>query len=571
MSNHELSLTIYNSALLSKIATQICKAIVTIYNQQPEFLREKYRKVKWENSSNQLALINKFIELLSTSKNWEEVIKKVEVSLAAILENDIINSPTIRELIITISRENLKNNNGYHHSLTASDLTLTLQPLGIAVLLLDAENLQINLSTEKFLATVCHFPIHVKIAFANWSNRGKLDIELHERGYDLIHVPAGRDNADGKMIAYGASIHELYPHTKEVFVCSSDKVMTNLCNNLQQHGLIVYQVSQHGDNINIFNNSTGRTTVHNINPPPELPSLEKFIFQLKTIIKEEQKLTGVYWIKLSQIYQIYKNQYQLNISDIICRYFPGKLLRDILINNPTDFVIHQIDDQGEIYVNLFTDYRLKDTHQESLLLHESPSSLSSDLLTIDSVLDLENAIKTILTELSTKFPNQSFDISLLAGKFKQKYSKPITEQMKELRLGGNFVKFLQSRNSFNMQLKDNKWEVSGFASVKKFVEISSEIHSALDLEQALINIVLELISQTHNSCVDASVLGVKFHHKYGKPITKQMKDIKINGSFIKFLKSCHSFQIQQNGNKYQVSIQVSISQIHNSNSSPSIS
>ena len=25
---------------------------------------------------------------------------------------------------------------------------------------------------------------------------GKLDVDFHERGYELIHVPAGRDNAD---------------------------------------------------------------------------------------------------------------------------------------------------------------------------------------------------------------------------------------------------------------------------------------------------------------------------------------------------------------------------------------
>ncbi|WP_228371539.1 hypothetical protein [Trichormus azollae] len=58
---------------------------------------------------------------------------------------------------------------------------------------------------------------------------------MHERSYDLVHVPAGRDNADGKMIAFGSSIHEVYPHAKEVLVCSSDKVMTNSCKNLQQH------------------------------------------------------------------------------------------------------------------------------------------------------------------------------------------------------------------------------------------------------------------------------------------------------------------------------------------------
>ena len=55
---------------------------------------------------------------------------------------------------------------------------------GVAVLLLDAENLQFNNETEKFLSSVCNYPIQVKVAFANWCRKGKLDAELHARNYD---------------------------------------------------------------------------------------------------------------------------------------------------------------------------------------------------------------------------------------------------------------------------------------------------------------------------------------------------------------------------------------------------
>ncbi|WP_353930034.1 NYN domain-containing protein [Okeanomitos corallinicola TIOX110] len=554
MSNNERSLAIHDSELLNKIAVQLCQAIVTIYHQQPELLLEKYRKVKWENQSNQLALINKFIELLSASQNWEELIKKVRVSLTAILVNEAANLPNITELVTEIRNQNPANVNYANNGFISNDLTLPVLSLGIAVLLLDAENLQINTNTEKFLATVCNFPIQVKIAFANWGNRGKLDVELHERGYDLIHVPAGRDNADGKMIAFGASIHELYPHAKAVFVCSSDKVMTNLCNNLQQHGLIVYQVSQHGENINIFNNTTAETTIYNVKPLPEIPSLEQFILQLKTIIREEQKLSKSFWIKLSQLSQIYKDKYQLNISHIVSKHLPGKRARDIFINYPADFVIHQVDDVGELYVTIFENNNIQDTNQNISFIDDF--STPHPIFNIQSQVDLEQAIKNIFIELSQTSNNESFDISVLASKFKQKYGRSITEQMKGLKITGNFVKFLQSCNYFQVQLTDNKWEVSkfnsGFDSGLKSSVISSEISSATDLEQALKMIILALTENNQNSYVDASVLGVKFHHKYGKPITRQLKDIQINSSFIKFLQSCNSFQIHKNGNKYKV-------------------
>jgi hypothetical protein len=44
------------------------------------------------------------------------------------------------------------------------------------------------------------------------------------------------------MIAMGVSIRRHYPAAKEVFVCSSDWLLTNLCNSLQSQGMTVYRV-----------------------------------------------------------------------------------------------------------------------------------------------------------------------------------------------------------------------------------------------------------------------------------------------------------------------------------------
>lgn len=547
MSNHERSLTIYDSALLNKIATQVCQAIIAIQNQNPEFLLEKYRKIQWQNQSNQSALTTKFMELLSSSQNWEELLKRLQLALKAILANEALNLPILLELIAEIRQQN-PHFSAVNSSLNSPLFISSLVVNGIAILLLDAENLQLNINTEKFLGTVCQFPIQVKIAFANWSNRGKLDVELHERGYDLIHVPAGRDNADGKMIAFGASIHELYPNAKEVFVCSSDKVMTNLCNNLQQHGLTVYQVSQHGENINILNTFTGETTIHSVKPALEIPSLEQFILQIKKIIKDEQKLTASSWIKLSQVAKIYKNKHQLHLSQIVSKYLPGKQEKDIFTNYPSEFVTHQIDDVGELYVTLFEPNQLQ--HQN--IIDSSTTATENQLIQITSHQDLEQAIKMIFVELMQQYNYESFDVSVLASRFKQKYGKPITEQMKDLKISGTFVKFLQSSSYFQVQIKDNKWEVSKLDDSSHTPIISSVINSQNELEIALKTIMLELTQESNIKNIDSSILGVKFNQKYGKPITKQMKELQISGSFIKFLQSCNSFQIQQKGNKYQV-------------------
>ncbi|MFN6569377.1 NYN domain-containing protein [Dendronalium sp. ChiSLP03b] len=262
MPNDEWLLTVHNSAQLNKIGSYVCQAMIAIQEQQPELLLEKYRNVQWLNSSNQSNLTAKFIEILSQTSDKDALLQKLHKYLKALLIPEAFTSLILVELI-----EKLRQINTIKTELnslaTIADVKLSepdrsaansfaVPKTGIAVLLLDAENLQLNNDTEKFLKEVCNYPIQVKIAFANWCSMGKRDIELHGRGYDLIHVPTGRDNADGKMIALGSSIHERYANAKEVLVCSSDKVMTNLCNHLQQNGLIVYQVSKQGEGLIYF-------------------------------------------------------------------------------------------------------------------------------------------------------------------------------------------------------------------------------------------------------------------------------------------------------------------------------
>ena len=439
----------HDSALLQKISVEICQSIIAIQKQQPEFLIAKYRTINWQISTNKSALSTKFTAILSQTQSWDELLQKLQSSLKAVLVPAAFDSQILSDLISAVEQLNPENIDVNTNHL------LQRQSASITILLLDAENLQLNTNTEKFLTTICHSPVQVKIAFANWSNRGKLDVELHERGYDLIHVPAGRDNADGKMIAVGSSIHERYPHVKEVFVCSSDKVMTNLCNTLQQNGILVYQVTQHGENIKVFNSLTSETINYSLKPLPEIPSIEQFLLQMKGLIKLQQKQTKSYWIKLSILSKLFKSKHQLTISQIIAHHFPGKKAKDVFINYPSEIVIHQIDEKSELYVTIFEHQQIQSEDSQANV----KATISSGLPAINSAADLEQAIKNILTALS-KLDNQQFvDISILGSKFYQQYGQPITEQIKQLQIGGSFVKFLHSCNSLQIQQLGKRWEV----------------------------------------------------------------------------------------------------------------
>lgn len=441
----------HDSALLEKISVEICQSIVAIQQQQPELLMAKYRTINWQISTNKSALSGKFRAILGQTQSWDELSQKLQSLLKAVLIPVAFNSKIVSDLLAYVDQLNPENND-----LITTHL-LQRQSTGIAILLLDAENLQLNTNTERFLTTTCNCPLQVKIAFANWSNRGKLDVELHQRGYDLIHVPMGRDNADGKMIAVGSSIHERYLNVKEVFVCSSDKVMTNLCNTLQQNGILVYQVSQHGENIRVFNSATSETVNYSLKPLPEIPSIEQFIAQFKGLIKLQQKQTASYWIKLSILSKLFKTNYQLTISQVIAHHFPGKQAKDVFIHYPSEFVVHQIDEKSELYVTLFEYHQSKLEDSQDISQPETP--ILKELSMIDSPADLEKVIKDILIDLS-RVDNQRFiDISILGSKFYQQYGKPITEQIKQLKISGSFAKFLHSCKSLQIQQVGKRWEV----------------------------------------------------------------------------------------------------------------
>ena len=218
---------------------------------------------------------------------------------------------------------------------------------GVAVLLLDAENLQFNSETEKFLSSICNNPIQVKVAFANWCRKGKLDAELHARNYDLIHVPSGRDNADGKMITFGSSINQRFPNAKEVFVCSSDNVMTNLCNHMMQNGLNVYRVVKQGSNLTVLDIQSGKTHVHTV-----LPTMEQFVSQIKDIIREEESRTGNQWMKLSKMSKIFHNKYHIGVNQVVSHHFQSKTAKEIFLEH-AEFAVHHLPEDLETFITLF--------------------------------------------------------------------------------------------------------------------------------------------------------------------------------------------------------------------------
>ncbi|MBD2039116.1 NYN domain-containing protein [Microcoleus sp. FACHB-672] len=452
------------SAVIQSISRYVYQVIFSTYQNHPEWLNEKFRDQPWHNQKFQDKLITKLVEKFSGTENKDElIVKTIKIFHNFLLPGFFVSSnfsqvmDNLRHITQTESASSGNRVDGSKPAGNSVRVATESSNSAMAILLLDAENLSLNVETETFLAGCCTYPIRIKIAFANWRSMGKQDTEYHGRSYELIHVPASKDSADIKMATVGASIFLHYPTAKEVLICSSDKALLHLRNTLQAQGLTVYLVRKQGETITFVNSITGHTQTHTIKP---IPAIDQFINQIKDLLGEEQKNTSNQWVKLSRISQLYQVKYKTEISQVVAGHLPGKKVQDFFMNYPTDFVLHQPAEKSEFYVTLFQPPPLPavlETQTSIQLTGKVQPQLPSN---ITSKADLEQALVKIVIALTAKSPGSDVSISNVGSEFHKQYGQPITQVMASLQLGSKLPKFLLSCNSFKLKNAGKQYLVS---------------------------------------------------------------------------------------------------------------
>lgn len=167
-------LPVNDPTILHQICTAITRAIVVAHDQTPELLVEKCRALPWQHPAHTQVFIEKLSTKLTAIAPTEALIQEIEKVLRLLLLPDWFKSaafPTltqqVQELLNPETSKPVEPTTSLSTSTEIPDLQRT-NPGEIAILLLDAENLQPDLETEKFLARTCTYPLRVKIAFANW-------------------------------------------------------------------------------------------------------------------------------------------------------------------------------------------------------------------------------------------------------------------------------------------------------------------------------------------------------------------------------------------------------------------
>ena len=424
-----------NDEIFNLIATHIFHSLVFSYKQHPEWINSKYKSYPWLEENFAQKFIDKLSKTLVKYPTKEKIYNYIVKFLSGIVDHQFFQSIQWFNLVTNL------------HSLWASHPEISNQSQYISLLLLDVENIKLSEEIEHIVTQICEYPLLIKLAFGNWKKLGQKDLNLHERNYQLIHVPSGKNNADWKIIEIGKFLINQDINIQEVFVVSSDTDLDDFCDFLIKKGLTLYRVTRNLDMLSIFNSKTGKTNYYPFNCLNKIPSLPDFINQVQEIIKEETVLRSRNWVKIPRVYQIFNHRYKQNINKILAHYFPNQ-------TNPWqtmkyDFAVHSLDNEKHLYLSIFDG-----KYSEKIASKDKKQSFSGakiELSNLNSPQNLEQAIYQIIEDLISQSDQDFTILSKVATKFNTEYKISLTKIIKRLKLNKKLPKLIESYPNINLR------------------------------------------------------------------------------------------------------------------------
>ncbi len=555
-----------NEATLSPyqhLSRYLYYALAHIHSYHPHWLKEKYRHYNWKSDRIATQVTEKLATKLQPAQDTDSVIETVleilqfffiprfflSTQFAGLLDELRQVLATYPHLSVPPTPFSFAEISPPHYQKNG-----TANTGNIALLLLDAENFQISPEEEQFLNEICQHTIHVKIAFAHWQGMGKKDAELHKQGYQLVHVPSGKDSADVKMASVGASIFLQYPNAQEIFVCSCDGALTHLSNTLNSHGLTVYQVQKQGKQIAVYNSKTGEHHSKSWEKHPDIDTPEKYLQNIGHIVRNLQERNQQQWVALTAIAETFVDRYKLALETMGNQYFPNESTIQILSKYANHLVVYQPMGEPDAYVTVFERATAETLSQNG----QPPSAVEcSDSTTqtatsktnskISSPQELEKMLQKCWHSLEKKQPGKPITPGKLGVEFRNRYREKATTAIVRLGVANSLQKFLAQCPSFILYSGTKEYYVAIAATYR--------IESPLDLEKILINLCRQLIEtrcQPHSPKLDLSTLAAEFNKQYQLPLTKILKHLNLPISLPRYLQSCDRLSVEKYGKSYLV-------------------
>ncbi|AFZ45238.1 hypothetical protein PCC7418_3118 [Halothece sp. PCC 7418] len=318
------------------------------------------------------------------------------------------------------------------------------------------------------------------------------------------------------MMTLGSAIRIHYPRVQEVFVCSSDWLLTNLCNELLSQNLKVWRVRRQNKILEIENRNTGETYAYSLDLNQEIPDPKVLLSKLEQLIEQEKNLITDKIQELSQI--------------------------EALLNTRKDF------------------------NEKTLNSHINDLDLADFLTNNDQVLsaktkivcaeDLEGAIALVIEDLQVNFPKKKVTPSTISNRFKARFQVTVNQLIRELSLGKKITEFLEERpHLFTVHPKTKKVSTvfeSQKTTLTQTITSSQSIKKREELKKILVELVESCLKESGKKSIPVTTLGTAFKDYYGDSVSTVMKEIKVTGTFTKFLESCEEFKVKKSGKVYHV-------------------
>ena len=391
----------------------------------------------------------------SHSSNGHPQISVTETTELTLVKQVVAETATDKSLKLSVTAEELLQtllSDGWLESSAFKQFIQKIQQItklsakrapGISILLLDAENLKIDINTEIFLADLSKYEIQAKIAFANWKNptMGKQDAELYKRGYQLVHVPGGKNSADAKMIALGSSILRQYRTVKEVFICSSDGILTHLCNQLQNQGLTVYWVRRQNHNLQVENRNTGSVKDYSLTMEQEIPAFEEFVQKIEELLKAERESITERLSKFTSVATLLQERCNLTLNP-----------------NPSSSSVTQEDVSITPIEAASTQPRSGKENASSNIYNAK--IFTPDPTSINSTEVLQKILIAIIKNMTVESKGDYVSVTKLKTQFKTQCKENADLIVKKLEPNSSLIKFFRSRPTlFNLALVGKEYEV----------------------------------------------------------------------------------------------------------------
>ena len=333
------------------------------------------------------------------------------------------------------------------------------------------------------------------------------------------------------MITMGVAISRYYPDAKEVFVCSSDWLLTYLCNELQSQGITIYRVRRQDNSLSIENRNTGDIRQYSLAISTEIPSFEKFVDKFEELINAEHKSINERLDRLSNVAALFQERRNLSLN--------GHRSNGSTITSQNQDSLTPVEEIESTPPTL---------NKADFVSNKSVETSSiTSTKSLNSKEELERVLVEIITSINASSPLEKVSVTKLSAALQKICGEPANSVVKKLKLGSNFTKFLQSCTTFKIENTGTNAEVtlskSSFPGIK----------SPKDLEQWLINILTTLTIKSSQKHIPLEILGTEFNKQYRKPVSTIIKGLNLDDNFLEFVQSCSAFKVEKKGAAYQVS------------------